>query len=91
MRSMSVRSCGDPECSGQAEPEQDGEHCSYWACPECGFEFGYELMSPDSDEGACQIGVPENIRRAASAPAQRVFDEQTRGLPVVQIQRRPPG
>jgi len=94
IRSVEVRAagpqpCGDPECSGVAEPEQDGD-CAYWACPECGYEFGYQLLGTGSKEdGSCQIGVPESIRRAASAPAQRAFDEQTPGVFIGQIGKRP--
>jgi len=80
------RPCGDPECDGTATWEQDGDHCTYWACEECGFEFGFEMLMPTADD-ACQIGVPEQIRRAASLPAQRVLDD---GKPILQIGRRPP-
>jgi hypothetical protein len=63
--------CGDPECAetgGRAEPESDGE-LRYYACTECGFEFGYEMTR--QPEGTCQLGVPEEVRRAASfAPVQ---------------------
>lgn len=58
--------CHDPECAeagGMADPESDGE-LRYYACTSCGFEFGYELAAQDA--GACQLGVPEEIRRAAS-------------------------
>jgi hypothetical protein len=68
--------CGDPECAeagGMAEPESDGE-LRYYACTTCGYEFGYEMAR--QDEGACSLGIPEEVRRAASinpgsiAPAQ---------------------
>lgn len=79
------RPCADPECSGVAELERDGEHCTYWACSDCGFEFDYQLT--DSEDPTCQIGVPEPVRRLASQAAQRVLDD---GKPVLQIGRRPP-
>jgi hypothetical protein len=79
-----VAQCGDPECGGTATLEQDGDHCTYWACEECGFEFGYELISQQDE--TCQIGVPESIRRQASAAANAVFDD---GKPILQIGRRP--
>jgi hypothetical protein len=63
--------CGDPECAetgGRAEPESDGE-LRYYACTTCGFEFGYEMTR--QSEGTCQLGISEEVRRAASiAPAQ---------------------
>jgi hypothetical protein len=63
--------CFDPECAedgGMGFPEADGD-LRYYACPECGMEFGYEQVRQDA--GACQIGIPEEVRRAASiAPAQ---------------------
>jgi rubredoxin len=66
--------CHDPECGGTAEPESDGE-LRYHACTTCGYEFNYEQASQDA--GACQIGVPEDVRRAASIeprlPDQPVF------------------
>lgn len=83
----STRPCRDPECSGVAEPEQDQDHCTYWACPECGYEFGHVLIGKGEDE-TCQIGVPEEIRKAASAPMQAALAEQTKGLPMLQIGKR---
>lgn len=61
--------CPDPECGGRAFPEQDGDHI-YYECEDCGFNFGYErapqpAVTGDA-QGACSIGVPESIRRAAS-------------------------
>ncbi len=85
MSGVSEQPCGDPECGGVATFEQDGDHCTYWACEECGFEFGFEMLAQTDD--SCQIGVPEQIRRAASMPAQRVLDD---GKPILQIGRRPP-
>jgi hypothetical protein len=61
--------CFDPECSGQAEPEADGD-LRYHACAACGFEFGYE-QAGEQDAGACSLGISEEVRRAASiAPPQ---------------------
>ena len=61
--------CGDPECAeatGQktAMPESDGE-LRYYACTECGYESGYEQARQDA--GACQLGVPEEVRLRYSA------------------------
>jgi rubredoxin len=68
--------CRDPECAGLAEPDQDGEHIMY-ECQSCGYIFGYErLPSPtgvDSSGGTCAIGVPEELRRAASQFAENAL------------------
>lgn len=67
--------CGDPECELEqpsAQPEADGD-LRYYAC-RCGFEFGFERDAPQ--EGACSLGVPEDVRRKASidpTPQQPVF------------------
>lgn len=66
--------CVDPECLDPAtgvrsiaEPEQDGDHLFY-ECVTCGFAFGWEKKPQTvATEGSCAIGVPEDIRRAASA------------------------
>lgn len=67
--------CADPECGQVAEPEQDGD-LHYWACTGCGYTFGFiQITQPfhaDSD-GTCSVGVPETIRRAASAPMHRAL------------------
>jgi hypothetical protein len=58
-------SCADPECpepQPSAQPEADGD-LRYYACA-CGMEFGYEVARQDA--GACQLGIPEQVRRAAS-------------------------
>ncbi len=55
--------CYDPDCTGVAEPEQDGGH-RYHACTSCGYSFNYE--SVPTEAGSCELGVPEAVRRAAS-------------------------
>jgi hypothetical protein len=72
---MECLSCGD-----RAQPEQDGD-LIYYACG-CGYEFGYQRVAQEQDN-ACQLGVPEEIRRAASPP------DPGPGLPLLQIGRRP--
>lgn len=65
--------CADPECTGMAEPEVDGDH-KYFACLACGFEFGYQKADTNlipSSEGTCAIGVPESIRAAFSPPQEK--------------------
>lgn len=56
--------CGrGSECDGIAEPEEDGE-ARYYKCgkPECGFEFGYQIV-PEQQADNCQLGIPEETRR----------------------------
>jgi hypothetical protein len=58
--------CLDPECAeagGMAEPESDGE-LRYFACSTCGYEGGFEMAR--QSEGTCQLGISEDVRRAAS-------------------------
>jgi hypothetical protein len=61
--------CADPGCRGRAEPEQDGDH-TYLECETCGYAFGFarvETVAVNPD-GACSVGIPEDVRRAASQP-----------------------
>jgi hypothetical protein len=76
--------CRNPECDGQAEPEQDGDDLRYYACtePECGFEFGHVRVRQQS--GTCQLGVPEAVRARFSQPAG-----QAPPPVLLQIGRRP--
>lgn len=87
--------CADPEClddTGQpswAEPEQDGDHV-YFECVVCGYTFGYERLQTapvavDSG-GVCAVGVPESLRRFASAGMDQALASQG---PLLQIGRRP--
>jgi hypothetical protein len=78
------QTCYDPGCPGTAIPEEDGL-MQWWACPECGYEFGYEAIPQAA--GACSLGVPAQVRsRAAALPPEP-------GAPVFlgQIGRRPSG
>jgi hypothetical protein len=81
--------CADPQCRGRAEPEEDGDH-TYFECLECSYAFGFtrtETVLAYRD-GSCAVGVPEDIRRAASQPmtnALRASDP----LPLLSIGRRP--
>lgn len=67
--------CFDPSCPGTGEPEQDGEHL-YYTCSDCGNDFGWERAPQptaiDAD-GACAIGVPADLRRAASAGMEQAL------------------
>lgn len=81
---------------GLVEPEIDGEH-RYWECPMdeggCGYAWGYErIVAGTTLEGNCQIGVPESVRRASSAPMERAIAAQESLAPVdlgLTIGRRP--
>ena len=65
-----------PSCHSRVEPEQDGD-VVFFPCS-CGYHFGYTVIR---SEPACQLGIPETIRRAASVPQSGTVD--------VQISRRP--
>jgi len=90
--------CADPECldsNGRrslAEPEADGNH-RYFACPECGFTFGWQRAQPVAvnSEGSCAVGVPEALRRNASAAMHAAISgaAERPKLPLLQIGRRP--
>jgi len=80
--------CTDPQCGGRAEPEQDGDH-AYFECEECGYAFGFtrlETVAVNRD-GACAVGVPEDVRRAASQPMTNALAAS--GPPLLSIGRRP--
>lgn len=49
-------------CTGRAEPEQDGEF-RYYACPDCGGEFGYQRVQQDGE--TCQLGLKVITETAA--------------------------
>lgn len=69
MISADSRPCADPRCNGRAEPEQDGDH-TYLECETCGYCFGFERAETVAvnSEGTCSVGIPEDVRRAASRP-----------------------
>lgn len=72
--------CFDPECEGIAEPEQDGD-LLYFACTVCGSEFGWERIVIQT-EPACQLGIPEDIRRAAMRNVPGLDGAPKQGTPV---------
>lgn len=79
--------CADPQCGGRAEPEQDGDH-TYFECEHCGYAFGFtrtETVAVNPD-GACSVGIPENVRRAASRPMTNALAASE--LPLLSIGRR---
>lgn len=82
--------CGDPECvdaagnPSLAEPEHDGDH-RYYCCTTCGFTFGFSRIPAEAqNDGACAVGIPEDIRRAASAATEQALN----ATPLLQIGRR---
>lgn len=87
--------CRDPECAdaagnpSAAEPEQDGEH-RYYACTTCGFAFGFERAQAVAvnSAGTCAVGIPEDLRRRASAAMEGALAATPPPL-LLQIGRRP--
>lgn len=87
--------CFDPECVDEqgnrslAEPEQDGDY-RYQVCPACGGEFGYRkiAITAVSTGDACAVGVPEALRRRASAAMENSL-AANRTPVILQIGRRP--
>ncbi len=101
--------CADPDCldahgsRNLAEPEGDGEH-RWHECPVCGYAFGWHRATPTlaaaavggsgaKSDGVCAVGVPEGLRRAASAAMNRNLNHSTdrstdRSTPLLQIGRR---
>lgn len=61
----------------QVEPELDGD-LRYYECPECGYEWGWSRIEKQQ-ENTCSMGVPEDIRRAASAGMEKAMS----GPPVI--------
>lgn len=76
-----------PLCGVMAEPEADGE-LRYWVCEneECEapyYEWGYEKIEEGVRlEGNCAIGIPESVRRAASAPMEGAIAKERQAQPV---------
>lgn len=56
---------GCPSCGGRAEPEEEDGLTKY-VCTACEYEFGF-LQHAQVSGIDCQIGVPEDVRRAFSA------------------------
>lgn len=76
-------SCGGPD----AEPEQDGD-VAYFVCAEnCGFEFGWHRITTQNTDEHCAVGIPEAVRRRASAPAEHALAASQ--PPLLQIGKRP--
>lgn len=69
------------ERSEVVEPEIDGEHM-YYECPDCGYAWGYQRVEGLSVEGNCAIGVPEEVRREASAPMEQAMRKEQQKQPV---------
>lgn len=86
------RPCPDPECGGTAEPEQDGDHL-YFECTRCGYAAGYHKAEQPTlaanQSGHCSVGVPEAVRRAASAAMDNALTAASTLGPLLQIGRRP--
>ena len=72
--------CIDAECDGTVEVEMDGD-LTYNECDECGSTWGF--MRVNSEGEFCQVGIPEQVRRAASSD---VFDPKPKTIPL-QVKR----
>jgi hypothetical protein len=73
--------CADPECAeqgGVGEPDGDAT-IRYFVCGRCEREYGYVQVK---QQDACQLGVPEGVRRLAPNQATEPV--------LLQIGRRPP-
>lgn len=81
--------CADPGCRGRAEPEQGGDY-TFFECETCGYAFGFTRTGNAlaNSNGACAVGVPEDIRRAASQPMTNAL-AASQPLPLLSIGRRP--
>ena len=89
--------CLDPDCitdvgaRSVAEPEHDGDY-RYYCCTTCGHTFGFVQSTSYAiaaqNGGFCAVGVPEDVRRAASAPMEHSIAAAQPG-PLLTIGRRP--
>lgn len=83
------RFCPDSDCAAVAEPEEElteGGLLRWWICGTCGTEFGYVVIKDDAQAGTCALGIPEGVRRVASAPQP---DQSSRVFLGATIGRRP--
>lgn len=54
-----------PSCENEdVPPEQEGD-VIFYSCP-CGMDFGYRVLPESDQDPSCQLGVPEEVRAAAS-------------------------
>lgn len=86
-----LKPCKNPECdNAYVEVEQDGDHL-YWECGECGFTFDYQRIdAPQVHDDSCQVGIPEPVRRRASAGMEKALRQEASKVPVMlQIGKRP--
>ena len=67
---MSVPGADDVTCCDNpdlVEPDIDDE-TQYYECPWCGFSWGHKRATDVTkvSGGSCQLGIPEEVRRAYS-------------------------
>ena len=67
--------CIYDDCPGVPESEMDGGYF-YFSCPECGSEWGYRQLPSKVDDESCGIGVPVDVRRAASTPMEAAIAQE---------------
>lgn len=66
-----------PVCGALTEPELDGDHryyeCEADDCEAGGYTWGYERIADGVRIESCQLGIPESVRREASAPMEQAI------------------
>lgn len=76
-----------PICGSMTEPELDGDHLYYecWApgCEGGGYAFGHRKVDSGVSIGDCERGIPESVRRAASAPMEAALAQEAKSQPVL--------
>ena len=75
-----------PICGVLAEPEVDGD-LRWWECEDddCesgGHQWGWERWLQPKDD-ACSLGVPEDVRRAASRPMEAAQSQERQSQPIM--------
>lgn len=70
-----------PLCGAETEPERDGDfhyfECQNEDCEVEAFTWGFIKVQGPQIEGTCSLGVPEDVRRAASAPMENALNPKT--------------
>ncbi len=81
--SAQSREC--PVCGSLCEPEVEGDlrwwECDDEGCEAGGYQFGWERWLQPQDD-ACSLGVPEDVRRAASRPMEAAQAQEAAAQPV---------
>lgn len=66
-----------PVCDVETEPERDGDYhyfeCENEDCEAGGYTWGFIKIQVAQPDGSCSLGVPEDVRRSASAPMEQAL------------------